>query len=166
MNKRKLQKKKDKVDLKNSSLNNIQVNLKKESLHLSVSEEHNHTHNVTVSDLPSPEIFEAYSEKMQSLILERIKADIDNDKELISLEKREQSIRITESNGELMLRSRGQVFAFISLLLLLSSSIHFANIEAYKIAGSIVTVTIVGAITAFSGFNSMRKKKEDKEKKK
>lgn len=145
----------------NSELKKMQFHIREEKLELSVHD-HNHTHSVTVSDLPPPEVLKEYPEELQSLILERIKADIDNDKALIELERNEQILRDKESTGELSLKNKGQWFAFSSLVLLTAAAVYFVDKEAYKIAGSIVAVTIVGSIAAFTGFNPTQRNNKDK----
>lgn len=156
---RALKKRNQKLTAENNELKKMHFHVREEKLELSLSKhDHSHTHNVTISDLPSPDILAAYPSELQALILERIKTDIDNDKALVSLEKDEQKLRVLESKGELKLKSRGQIFAFSALLILVGAAIYFAEKDAYGIAGSIVAVTIVGSITAFTGFNPLRRK--------
>jgi len=147
----------------NAKLHSENSMLKEEQSRMSLSlakHDHNHIHNVTVSDLPSPEAYREYPEELQKLILLRIETDIENDKKLIELEEKEQLIRKDETSGEILLKKRGQIFAFLSLLLLSSLSIYFSYIGYQKTAGTIVAVTILGTITAFTGFG--RKKQSSK----
>lgn len=134
-----------------------------QQLSLSLSKhDHNHTHNVTVSDLPPPDIFGQYPPELQALILKRIETDIDNDRKLIELEEKEQILRGKELEDEVSIKKRGQIYAFSALLLLSGLAIYFAENDAYKIAGTIVAVTIVGSITAFTGFGRAKEGKRDK----
>jgi len=147
----------------NTRLHSENATLKDEQNRMSLSlarHDHNHVHNVTVSDLPTPEAYKEYPEDLRELIRLRIRTDIENDKKLIELEEKEQLIRKEETNGEIMLKRRGQIFAFSSLLLLSSLSVYFSYIGSLKIAGTIVAVTIIGSITAFTGFG--RKKQQKK----
>lgn len=147
-----------------NDLKKMQFHVREERLEVSLSQHaHNHTHSVTVSDLPPPEVFDRYPEELKALILKRIETDMENDKALVALEKEEQVIRKLESSGEFTLKSRGQIFAFSSLILLLGAAIYFGTIGAFKIAGSIVAVTIIGSITAFTGFGSSGNKKSESE---
>jgi uncharacterized membrane protein len=119
-----------------------------------------------VSDLPPPDVFEQYPKELQALMLKRIETDIDNDKKLIDLEVNEQVLRTQELTEESTLKKRGQIFAFLSLVLLGGLAVFFAFIGAYNIAGTIVGVTMVGSITAFIGFGRRRDKTERAVKKK
>ncbi len=156
---RALKKRNQQLIAENNELKKMQFHVREEKLELSLSQhDHSHTHNVTISDIPSPEILAKYPQKLQDLIVKRIETDIDNDKAIVALEQDEQKLRTLESKGELKLKTRGQIFAFSALLILLGAAIYFAEKGAYGIAGSIVAVTIVGSITAFTGFNPLRKK--------
>lgn len=131
-----------------------------EKLSLSLSKhDHNHIHNVTISDLPPPEVIDSYPPDVRELILLRIKTDIHNDNKLIELEEKEQIIRHNESAGEIILKKRGQLFAFFGLLLLCGLAVYFGSIDALKIAATIVGVTIVGTIAAFIGVTKPKKEK-------
>lgn len=144
----------------NIELQNEVERLKDEQHQMSLSlskHDHQHIHNVTVSDLPTPEAYSKYPPELQELILLRIRTDIENDKKLLELEEKEQTIRNKESTGEINIKTKGQYFAFFALIFLGGLSAYFANLEAYKISAAIVGVTIVGSITAFTGFGKPKK---------
>jgi len=151
---RQLKKENEKLQSEVTRLKDIQHQM---SLSLS-KHDHQHIHNVTVSDLPTPETYSKYPKELQELILLRIQTDIENDKKLLQLEEKEQSIRNKEVTGEISIKTRGQYFAFFSLIFLGGLSAYFASIGAYKISASIAGVTIVGSITAFTGFGRPKSK--------
>ena len=145
----------------NEKLQNEVTRLKDEQHQMSLSlskHDHQHIHNVTVSDLPTPEAYSAYPKELQELILLRIQTDIENDKKMLELEEKEQSIRNKETTGEISIKTRGQFFAFFALLFLGGLAAYFANLQAFKISAAIVGVTIVGSITAFTGFGRPKSK--------
>lgn len=158
-NSRKLKIQNEKLAKENEELKRVASVQQQLSLFLS-KHDHNHTHNVTVSDLPPPDILGQYSPELQALILKRIETDIDNDKKLIELEEKEQILRSNELQGEVSIKKRGQIYAFLALFLLSGLAIYFAEKDAYKIAGTIVAVTIVGSITAFTGFGRAKEGKK------
>jgi uncharacterized membrane protein len=127
--------------------------------------EHDHKHQLTVTPFPSAEeignygqVDPTFPDRLLTLIEKRVEADIQNDKAMIELERDEQSIRDREVTEDYRFKRRGQLFAIVSLIFLGSLAIFFALIGFEKTAGTIIGVTILGAITAFTGLNSEKKK--------
>lgn len=123
--------------------------------------DHQHTHNVTVSDLPTPETFEKYPEEVKKVLIERLRTDISNDTSMVELEKGEQENRRKKIDDEYKLKNKGQNFALLSLVLLLSFALAFSLNGDSGVAIALVTVVILGAISAFLGFNPMRKNRNN-----
>lgn len=132
--------------------------------------QHDHNHKLSVSPFPSAEEMEKYGqfdealpERLFSLIEARVKADIENDSRLIGLEKTEQELRAIEINRSYAFRSRGQIFAIVSLIFLGLLSLCFGYLGFEKTAGTIVGVTILGSLTAFTGLSKKDNKKAEEE---
>lgn len=128
--------------------------------------EHDHKHQLTVTPFPSADEIGKYSDidptlpnRLFALIEKRVEADIENDKALIYLEENEQDIRASEIEKMYLLKNKGQNYGIISLIFLGFLSIGFAYLGYEKTAAAIAGITIVGAVTAFTGLTKDDKKK-------
>lgn len=132
--------------------------------------EHDHKHQLTVTPFPSADEIDKYAaidptlpNRLFTLIEKRVEADIENDSAMIDLEANEQDIRSEEIAKMYDFRNKGQNYGIISLFFLGLLSLGFAYLGYEKTSATIVGVTILGALTAFTGFREDKKKNHDKE---
>jgi len=131
--------------------------------------EHNHQHQLTFSPFPSAIEMERmnaldpnYVNTIMRMAEQQIQADIENSKSKIALEQEEQNIRRLEVTGNIEHKKRGQNYGLIAMVFLGATTIVLAYLGAYKTAAAFATVTVIGGITAFTGFSN-HKNKEQKE---
>jgi uncharacterized membrane protein len=128
--------------------------------------EHDHKHQLTVTPFPSADEIGKYSaidpslpNRLFALIEKRVEADIENDRALIELEENEQDIRASELERIYSFKEKGQNYALLALVFLGILAVIFAIMDYPKIAATVIGVTILGAITAFTGLTKDDRKK-------
>lgn len=128
--------------------------------------EHEHNHQLTISPfLPASEMERIYDldPSILTIIMEttkiQVQSDIQNREDKIELERKEQSIREKEVEGEIAIKTRGQKYGLMAMFFLGSVTVALVYFEAYKTAAAFATVTIVGGITAFTGLGKRITKK-------
>ena len=131
--------------------------------------EHNHQHQLTISPFPSATEMEkihsldpSILSRMMDMAESQIKADIENSKEKIILEKEEQKIRKTEVEGDIQHKARGQKYGLTALIFLGFVTLGLVYFQAYKTAAAFATITIIGGTTAFTGLGKNENKKNKK----